>query len=460
MKRVIRVFAAIVSLALLLGCLAGCGGDAQPEVQQPNAQPTEDQPAVEETVNPDGLGGREVKFAVWGFNYDSMTQSEAGRMLLQRLEDLEAKYDCTITVLSIPVDISFDAIYKAIAAGDSVCDLIDLPQPLTWVAPLKGGYLVELNQFGLDLQNDQLDTQIMEMITYGDKVYGVASKDENHFMNQVCYFNKRLVEEAGYNPEDLYKWQEEGTWTWDKFHEIAAKISQLSTGNQKIWGTVQNDSLLFNNLVISNNTDWFKKTEEGVVFNASDPNVLQAVDFLKELYDDGCFPLETTAGDAKLFYSGTVGFLFDYVERVQWPGNQQSMTDDYGMIMIPKGPNADTYYSMNNYYGVKAVLKNAQDPDKLAKLIYDFCLPYEGGTDPEVMRESFVRDAESLYVFDLFDEATVITAQALGSPVREDFQMAVAGQVLPGASTVMSIIDEMQGTYDNALKETWNIPVE
>lgn len=459
MKRVLRILAAIVSLALLLGCLAGCGNNAAP-VEPVDDQPADNQPEIQETVNPDGFGGREVKFAVWGFDYDTMTQSEAGRQLLQRLEDLEAKYDCTITVLSIPADISFDAIYKAIAAGDSVCDLIDLPQPLTWVAPLKGGYLVDLNQYGLDLKNNQLDTQVMDMITYGDKVYGVASKDENYFMNQVCYFNKRLVEEAGYNPEDLYKWQEEGTWTWEKFHEVATKISQLSTGNQKIWGTVQNDALLFNNLVVSNNTDWFKKTDEGVTFNASDPNVLQAIDFMKELYDDGCFPLETTQSDAKLFYSGTVGFLFDYVERVQWPANQQSMTDDYGMIMIPKGPNADSYYSMNNYYGVKAVLKNAADPEKLANLIYDFCLPYEDGTDPEVMRESFVRDAESLKVFEYFADCTIITSQALGSPVREDFQRAIVEQVLTGANTVMSIIDEMQGTYDNALKETWNIPVE
>lgn len=457
MKRVIRILAAVLSLALLMGCLVGCGKTAEPS--QPSAdQPVQEQPEVQETVNPDGFGGREVKFAVWGFNYDSMTQSEAGRNLLQRLEDLEAKYDCKITVLSIPADISFDAIYKAIAAGDTVCDLIDLPQPLTWVAPLKGGYLVDLNQYGLDMENEKLDTQIMDMITYGDKIYGVSSRDEYYFMNQVCYFNKRLVEEAGYNPEDLYKWQEEGTWTWDKFHEICVKISQLSSGNQKIWGTVQNNSLLYNNLVVSNNTDWFKKSEEGVTFNAGDPNVLEAIDFMKKMYDDGCFPLETTQSDAKLFYSGTVGFLFDYVERVQWPENQQSMTDDYGIIMIPKGPKADTYYSMNNYYGVKAVLKNAPEPEKLAKLIYDFCLPYEDATDPEVMRESFVRDAESMRVFELLPDATIITAQALGSPVREDFQMAIAGQVLPGAETVMTIIDEMQGTYDNALRETWNIP--
>ena len=459
MKSVSRILAAILSLVLLLGCLTGCGNNAAPDAPSVDA-PAADQPEIQETVNPDGFGGREIKFAVWGFDYDAMTQSEAGRNLLQRLEDLEAKYDCTIKVLSIPADISFDAIYKAIAAGDSVCDIIDLPQPLTWVAPLKGGYLVDVNQFGLDLQSDKLDTQIMDMITYGDKVYGIASKDENYFMNQVCYFNKRLVEEAGYNPEDLYKWQEEGTWTWDKFHEVATKISQLSTGNQKIWGTVQNNSLLFNNLVVSNNTDWFKKTEEGITFNASDPNVLQAIDFMQKLYDDGCFPLETTQSDAKLFYSGTVGFLFDYVERVQWPENQQSMTDDYGMIMIPKGPNADSYYSMNNYYGVKAVLKNAPDSEKLAKLVYDFCQPYEDTVDLDVVRESFVRDAESLRVFELFEDTTIITPQALGSPVREDFQRAIAEQVLTGGDTVMSIIEEMQGTYDNALRETWNIPIE
>jgi len=98
--------------------------------------------------------------------------------------------------------------------------------------------------------------------------------------------------------------------------------------------------------------------------------------------------------------------------------------------------------------------------EKLAKLVYDFCQPYEDTVDLDVVRESFVRDAESLRVFELFEETTIITPQALGSPVREDFQRAIAEQVLTGGDTVMSIIEEMQGTYDNALRETWNIPIE
>ena len=443
MGKHIRLLAMLLSAVMLLCCAAACG-------------PAES--SGTESANPDGFGGREIKFAIWGFDYDAMTQSEAGRNLLQRLEDLEKEFDCTINVRNIPADTTFDSIYQAIAAGDSVCDLIDLPQPLTWVAPLKGGYLVDLAQYDLDLKSDDFDTGVMDMITYGDRVYGIATKDDNRFMNQVCYFNKRLVTEVGYNPDDLYKWQKEGTWTWDKFKEIAVKISRLSSGSKQIWGTVQNNYLLFNNLVVSNNTDWFTKTESGVKFNAGDTHVLQAAEFMKELYDNGCFPLETSVSDAKLFYSGSVGFLFDYVERVQWPDNQQSMTDDYGIVMIPKGPNADDYYSMNNYYGVKSVLKNAKEPEKLAKLLYAFCKPDENTTDLSVTRESYVRDEGSLAVFDMLPSRTVITTQALGSPVREDFQAAVVGQYLPGSTTVMNIIDEMQSTYDNTLKETWNVP--
>lgn len=41
------------------------------------------------------------------------------------------------------------------------------------------------------------------------------------------YFNKRLLSEAGIEPQSIYDLQESGDWTWDKFEEICKQIARI-----------------------------------------------------------------------------------------------------------------------------------------------------------------------------------------------------------------------------------------
>jgi len=327
---------------------------------------------------------------------------------------------------------------------------------LYWPTPLKGGYLVDLTQYDVDLEAPHLDRGIMDLVTISDKVYGLASGTSPLFC-QACYFNKRLITYAGYDPEELYKWQDEGTWTWEKFKEVAVKVSSLSQGDNRIWGTIQNNCLLLDNLVISNETDYIRKTADSVVFSAGDPKVAETIDFLIDLYELGCFPLETSFTEPQMFYAGIVGFCFDYLERLQWQEYYPGMTDDYGVLMIPKGPQANDYRSMVNWFGTSGVLKNAKDPDKLALLLYALMYPVDTGTDWEVVYESYVRDERSLAVFDLITSRRVFTPQYMGTDARSDFIYRMLPQILTGAVTFASFVEEMEPAYNYFLEETWLI---
>ena len=418
--------------------------DAEPE-QETAAYPVYD------------LGGRVVKWAMWGYSEEQMMQSEAGRNWLNRKTMIEQEFNCTIQMLSMPSDTYFDTIYQAIAAGDTICDIINLPAPHTFTAPLKGGYLIDHAQFGLDLDSPYLDKQIMDLITYGDRVFGIAPRQDSVLINQVCYFNKSLVSQAGFDPDDIYRWQEEGAWTWDRFREIAIRISELTIGDTRVWGTTQNDHLLFENLVVSNGTDLFLSTSDGIRFNGSDPRVLETIEFIKDLYDNNVFNLDNAFGQAEMFYAGTVGFVFDYLERVQWDGNQRSMTDDYGIVMIPKGPQADDYRAMNNWYGFDAVLTHAPEPEKLAALLFARMMPYETNIDWEIVFESYVRDEGSLAVFEMIPSRAYVTPTAMGAGPRDDFRWSRWPLILNGSATAASVMEEVQSSYDQSLRDEWEI---
>ena len=125
--------------------------------------------------------------------------------------------------------------------------------------------------------------------------------------------------------------------------------------------------------------------------------------------------------------------------------------------MIPKGPDAQDYRSMYNYYGFNSVLENAPDPHMLAELIYAFNTWEIPTADQSIAEESYVRDEQSLGIFEFSRERAHISAQGMGTPVREDFQNALLIQVLTGATPVGSIIEEMQSLYDSVLEEIWDV---
>lgn len=407
------------------------------------------------------LKGRVVKLYMWGYS-EEYSKTPGFQPFKKRMGEIEAKFNCDFQIMAAS-DMSFEEIWQSTLAGDPIVDIVDTAGPHTLANPIKNGLYMDLNQFGVfDWRKTKWDKQFLATTNFGGKQYvcgTLLEGPDKGLLNQAMFFNKRLVKDAGYNPADLYKWEKAGTWTWAKFLEIAEKISKLDPGN--VWGTVGNDKLLYADLVLSNGTNYILKTADGIVFNAGDPKALEALEFYKQIYQKHIMPEDDAFSDAKLFTSCKVGFLPDYLERLRYPKIYGAMVDDYGVLMFPKGPKATDYVSGVDWFGGDAIPTGTKDAKSIALLIDFMTDPtYASKTEENkamiAARETYVRDEESLWVFDMILSRTVISPTWLSEPVRSDW-LSKLSPIKKGEITAADAIAQSKDNYAQTLKDIWDI---
>ena len=409
------------------------------------------------------LKGRTVKLFMWGYSKEWSNSVESGRLMEARYKDIGTKFNCVFKVVAGPSETDFAPINQSILAGVPSVDIIETAGPHTLAEPIKGGLYQDLNQFGVfNWKMSKWNKQVNDIGNFGGKQY-IASANlegsDKQLTNQVMFFNKRLVQSAGYNPDDLYKWQKEGTWNWTKYEEIATKISKLDPG--KVWGTVGNDKLLYEMLTITNGCDYIKKDGKSISFNAGDSRALAALELYKRLYTNKVMPEDDSFSNAQMFLEGKVGLMPEILERLRYTNTYGKMKDDYGVIMLPKGPSASDYVSPLAWYSGYAIPKGAKDSKGLA-LIIDYMtesLYTNKAAENKAVtlaRESYVRDAKSMEIFDMVASRTVITPQWLAEPVRGTW-LALLTPIKKGETTAADAISKNSGEFSTVLKTVWDI---
>ncbi|MFS0788083.1 extracellular solute-binding protein [Shouchella sp. 1P09AA] len=150
------------------------------------------------------------------------------------------------------------------------------------------GLLVPLDdKLSIDL-NDYDDIALDHMTLEGS-MYGLPLYQYLH----VWGGNKALLEEYGVDYEKI---QSEG-WTWDEFYELASIGEQENDQGDPQYGFVFQgvDEELLDHLARNNGIP-YRMTEEGVQWD--DEKILEAMEFIVKLRDDGIMPAETAAIDA------------------------------------------------------------------------------------------------------------------------------------------------------------------
>ena len=72
----------------------------------------------------------------------------------------------------------------------------------------------------VDFSEEKWNQQVKDIMTYKDGIYGMSTEMEPR---AGIFYNKRMFEEAGIDPEEPYNLQASGEWTWAKFEEYCAK---------------------------------------------------------------------------------------------------------------------------------------------------------------------------------------------------------------------------------------------
>jgi ABC-type glycerol-3-phosphate transport system substrate-binding protein len=188
------------------------------------------------------------------------------------------------------------------------------------------------------------------------------------------YFNKRLLQDAGIDPESIYDMQADGSWTWDKFEELCQKVQvdKDNDGTNDVWGMTLNEGIMTTAAVFSNNGDYVGKDANGkYTYDLEKPETLEALEWVTHMYDTYDMPdPEGAEWDyyKEAFLNGMAAFMPDD-EYCGTPGNfLEDMKDEVGFVMFPKGPKGTDYVNVwtNNAVAIPA----CYDADKAWKIAF------------------------------------------------------------------------------------------
>ena len=226
-----KLLALVMALCCLLLCACG-PTETPPETTGGSGeqQPTGDNSGNTSSGIPDvDLGGFEFIMADW-WSDPVPEEVEPDSAWEQMVQDYHKQLE---------TDMNFD--FKQIGLqnqGDFSQVLID---SLIQNKPLCSAFQMKLQDFtamaaqGLlydlgslevfDFENDPKWSQtIIDYFTIGGKIYAARPSEDQPRLG--IYFNKRLFEEAGIDPEQPYDLQAAGQWDWAHFEELCTKLTR------------------------------------------------------------------------------------------------------------------------------------------------------------------------------------------------------------------------------------------
>lgn len=205
------------------------------------------------------------------------------------------------------------------------------------------------------------------------------------------FFNKRILKDAGVDPESLYDMQADGTWTWDAWTDIMSKVQRDldNDGVIDIYGWDANYGVAVDQSVYSNNSEYVGQDASGkYVYKFEDPATVEALEWIVAAINDYALvrPEEAQWDYYKeAFINGQVAFMPDQAYCGGPNGFLMDMVDEIGFVMFPKGPQATDY--TNCWDNNPAAIPACYDADRAWKIAFAYNLytddvpGYEGYLD-------------------------------------------------------------------------------
>ena len=401
------------------------------------------------------LKGRNIKIGLTDWEGEKSFQTEMGRYLYTRILDIQKLYNCKITIVKID---DYNSVWAAITSGSPPVDMMFGGGPHFLATYFKSKMLQPLDGMDLDFNDKKFDPLVTTALTYQNKHYGLNSKPQGLDkigLQWVMLYNKKIVK------EDLYSIQAKGEWTWAKFKELATKYNKA---DHSVWGVADNQFQLYSALVSSNNADWISYSNGQYKFAAGSTNAMEALQFYKGLADAKILKITNdgeTFTDNKDFRNGKIAFIVDYVLRLYTPSYYQGMSDDYGILYLPKGPKASSYISPNPWFNFLCIPVGVKNPKEVAAVMNAYLDPLIPAQDEEdaftLQCESIARDQQSLDLLKSLPSKKVIAKfHYVGQFLQWGVWYTQLQKVLNGTLTPQNAIDENTTNYNNMIADQFN----
>ena len=329
---------------------------------------------TDENGDPVDLGGMEIVIRDWWSGDPAEPTNDYEEARDEYREWIQETYNFTITQQAISdwTSTPADFVDYATTGGDENYIWILRDDPAITSA-LSSGLMYDLATLDcLDFSQPKFQrNKLHEQYAKGDSIYAMyAGYSEPR---TGVYFNKRLLNDAGIDPETIYDMQADGTWTWDAFEEMMAAVQRDidNDGVIDVYGLTLNEGNMTTIAVFSNNGCYIGKNDDGYFYNLESPETLEALEWTVDMFNKYDLPdPEGAEWDyyKEAFINGQAAFMVED-EYAGTPGNfLQDMEDEVGFVMFPKGPQREDYVNVwsNNPVAIPA----CYDADKAWKLAF------------------------------------------------------------------------------------------
>lgn len=324
---------------------------------------------------------------------------------------------------------------------------------------MKNGLMFDVASLdSMNLSDSKWHQGVNEMFSIGNKVYGFRNNEG--IGGRGVYFNKRILKDAGIDPDDLYKWQAEGNWTWDKYEEVCAKVQQDvdNDGVDDIYGMAGRNTIWYEIITHTNNGSFVDKDANGNLVNGLEKSeTMEALNWALDMWDKY---------DAHLAYPEDAAWDY-YVQAYKegkgcfFPGElwragdlMNSMDDELGFVCFPKGPQADDY--VNPVADNPWVIPACYDADKAWKIAFVF----DVWTDPVPEFEDYATWRVDGY--STFDDTQSVddTVSTLMTHPRPTYNSAVPDIDLAGDVFYQINKDNTPAQIAEAVRNSWQAKLD
>lgn len=212
------------------------------------------------------------------------------------------------------------------------------------------------------------------------------------------FFNKRVLQENGFDPDLPYDLQKEGKWTWDTFEDMCKKLTK-DTDNDGVIDQYAMSS--FNTeftyaALDSNGTSLIGRDENGKYFNnAGSEKSMEAWNWISHMAANYQLPQAEGANwdyFRTAFINGETAFYADQEYNAQPNGNLATMKDDWGFVCFPLGP-SDTVGKYRTIHDsnmwVLPAFYDSDTADKIMKVVDFWTEDVPGYDAPDAWKESY-----------------------------------------------------------------------
>lgn len=360
--RLKKIFAVLLTFVMVLGSLTACGNKEEDlEVDQETENNDEQDQAdvddvgeVEEATPtpeptpepPRDLGAIHITVADWYTTGVSEPKTKREEDQLAYRDELQAKHNFTLTQENIATWNDYAELFiTSTMSGDPAADVFVMDAAMV-PEPLKQGLLYpvsDLPSFN-NFEDEMWNQAVKESYAQNGKVYGFT--EENDLLGLGVFWNKRIFEEAGLDPDLLYDLQASGDWTWDKMKELAIQLTEdkNNDGQTDVYGICGWQREIVKAAVFSNGTDYVRFNSDTGRYenNQKSDDVLAAIQFAVDMFNEGLIAYEGEDAHFTAFLD-TFKTGKGAMCPAEWYRHTDfaDMEDDWGFVFFPKGPGAN-----------------------------------------------------------------------------------------------------------------------